>query len=96
MPEIFVGRSKDGKIRYLDQVPSGLACNCTCLVCNGPLVARKGKINEWHFAHENGQTHVDCIVGARNFLRRVAAEVLSHGLSTYQINSNQRKLYFAH
>lgn len=96
MPEIFVGRGGDGQIKYLSQVPSGLACQCTCLVCNGPLVARKGQINEWHFAHAGGQTHVDCIVGARNFLRKIAAEVLCQAPSMVRVKANQRKVSFAH
>jgi hypothetical protein len=45
-------------------------------MCMGPLIARKGPINDWHFAHESGQTHINCEVGARNYLRHVACEVL--------------------
>lgn len=32
-------------------VARGLACNCFCAACNAPLVARKGEINQHHFAH---------------------------------------------
>ncbi len=96
MPEIFVGRGEDGEFKYLSQVPSGLACQCTCLVCNGPLIARKGQINEWHFAHAGGQTHVDCIVGARNFLRKMAAEVLCRAPSMVRVKPNERRVSFAH
>ena len=34
-------------------VQSGKKCGCICPSCNIPLVARKGKINEWHFAHDS-------------------------------------------
>lgn len=80
MAEIYVARGADGAVKYLADVPSGLACDCTCLWCGGPMVAKKGAINEWHFAHENGQTHVNCLVGARNHLRRTAAQVLARML----------------
>ena len=34
-------------------VPSGRKCQCICPSCNIPLVARKGDVNEWHFAHDS-------------------------------------------
>jgi len=34
-------------------VPSGKKCACICPSCEIPLVARKGEINEWHFAHDS-------------------------------------------
>lgn len=36
---------------YIDDVPSGLACDCVCMACNMPVVARKGEANTHHFAH---------------------------------------------
>jgi len=34
-------------------VQSGKKCDCICPSCNLPLIARKGDINEWHFAHDS-------------------------------------------
>lgn len=34
-------------------VQSGKKCGCICPSCNIPLIARKGNINEWHFAHDS-------------------------------------------
>lgn len=35
----------------VDQVPRGKACNCTCIECGKPVVARQGLILEHCFAH---------------------------------------------
>ena len=76
MVTIFAGRDPHGVVRYLNEVPSGLACACSCLVCGSSLVAKKGTINDWHFAHESGQTNPQCQVGAENLLRELAVECL--------------------
>jgi len=34
-------------------VQSGKKCGCICPSCNIPLIARKGDVNEWHFAHDS-------------------------------------------
>lgn len=77
MVTIFAGRDASGAIRFLDQVSSGLGCGCSCMVCGAALVAKKGQINDWHFAHESGQTNPECAVGAANLLRKMAAQRLS-------------------
>ncbi len=38
-------------------VPRGNKCDCICLSCKTPLVARQGKIREWHFAHRSKLVH---------------------------------------
>ncbi|MFT3743941.1 MAG: competence protein CoiA family protein [Pyrinomonadaceae bacterium] len=40
-----------GEIVRLVDVPSGLACDCTCPICGQALVAKKGFTNQHHFAH---------------------------------------------
>jgi hypothetical protein len=37
----------------VSDVQSGKKCGCICPSCNIPLVAKKGNINEWHFAHDS-------------------------------------------
>ena len=34
-------------------VQSGKKCGCIFPSCNIPLIARKGDVNEWHFAHDS-------------------------------------------
>lgn len=43
---------QSNKIVDIDAVPSGLACNCICPSCKQPLLAKKGHIIKWHFAHQ--------------------------------------------
>lgn len=42
---------RDGRLLYIADVPSGLACRCVCACCSRPLVAKKGSIRRHHFAH---------------------------------------------
>lgn len=37
----------------VDDVQSGKKCGCICPSCNIPFIARKGDVNEWHFAHDS-------------------------------------------
>jgi hypothetical protein len=76
MVTIFAARHMSGETRYVGGVPRGAACQCFCLVCGSPMLARKGLINEWHFAHEHGQERPECRAGAANLLRRIAIEEL--------------------
>ena len=39
---------KNGNLISIDEVESGLKCNCFCPVCNSQLVARKGKERVHH------------------------------------------------
>lgn len=43
--------SRTNKLIHIDNVMSGLKCNCVCPGCGDKMVARKGKIKEHHFAH---------------------------------------------
>ncbi len=48
---------KDGKAININEVESGLFCNCYCPICNGKLVARKGKKKIHHFSHYKATTN---------------------------------------
>lgn len=67
---------ESGAVRFVGEVDRGAACGCFCPVCASPLIARQGRLKEWHFAHEASQERVECEVGALNMIRRVTAEVL--------------------
>lgn len=44
----------EGKLVNIEQVESGIKCNCICPACKKPLVAKKGEIRKYHFAHFSG------------------------------------------
>lgn len=54
----------------------GSSCGCFCPTCRSCVVAKKGPINEWHFAHEAGQERPECLVGALNLFSRLLLEHL--------------------
>ena len=49
--QLSYGRGADGRLLHVAEVPSGLACGCTCPGCGARLVARKGQEKVHHFAH---------------------------------------------
>ncbi|MDE2759370.1 MAG: competence protein CoiA family protein [Paracoccaceae bacterium] len=58
-------RKKDGRCIGINEVERGLRCGCICKACGHPLIARQGKIRDWHFAHADrsdckgmGETHL--------------------------------------
>lgn len=73
---IFAGLDANDAIRFVGDVPRGAACGCRCEACGAALVARRGDIRTWHFAHEASQERPDCFVGAVNLLRRLAIQRL--------------------
>ncbi len=51
---VTYGKDKDtGVPRYIEDVPSGLACKCVCPQCGGVLEAHKGKEQRHHFQHHS-------------------------------------------
>ncbi len=65
---------KDGKIVSIEQVESGLRCNCFCPACNGRLIARKGLEKQHHFAHYNSE---DCGKGIETIIHKLSKEIIS-------------------
>lgn len=69
---IFQALNADGKSVYIDDVPNGKNCDCTCAECGGKLIAKnKGRIKVHHFAHEN-----DSIRCSQTALHLLAKEIL--------------------
>lgn len=75
---------KDGRIRSVDEVARGLACECFCPSCTDAVMARQGEIREWHFAHA-GDSH--CDGGSESALHLAAKQLLleSGGLTVPEI-----------
>lgn len=58
---------------HISSVKSGLECNCSCPVCNAPLIARKGSIKSHHFAHIRNSK---CKAGNNDSLIYLIANIL--------------------
>lgn len=68
---------RDGRLHEPAQVPSGLACSCTCPGCGAALVAKKGNTKRWHFSHHNVVPGESC---AESAIHAAAKQVLlEHG-----------------
>jgi len=47
----FALRLEDNQLVDVSAVEKGIQCGCICPSCKTTLIARKGEVNEWHFAH---------------------------------------------
>ncbi|KPV94068.1 Competence protein CoiA-like family protein [Pseudoalteromonas sp. P1-9] len=50
--QLILARNNLGTLVHIDDVPSGLACECYCPDCGARLEARKGSVNRHHFSHD--------------------------------------------
>jgi len=73
MSSLF-GLDPTGCIVYISEVPRGLACQCRCVACGEPLIARQGAVREHHFAHASGRE--PCDVSHESLLHRYAKQVI--------------------
>ena len=49
---LFIDSNGKEEFFAVDEVISGRGCGCICPWCKIPLVARKGDVYNWHFAHK--------------------------------------------
>lgn len=72
-----------GKLKYgllgdtlvnIDEVKSGLDCNCLCPRCKAPLIARKGSKKAKHFAHYR---LADCNHGTETALHLMTKSIIA-------------------
>ena len=71
--KLTYGKDSNGRLVHVNDVPSGLACDCTCPECGARLIARKGKKNQHHFAHANG---ADCEGARMTALHMLAQQII--------------------
>ncbi len=64
---------RDDKLLTIEDVESGLKCNCVCPTCKKRLIARKGEIKEHHFAHDKGD---DCGQGVETAIHIISKEFI--------------------
>ena len=58
----------------IEEVESGLACNCVCPHCKAPLIARKGEQRIKHFAHYG---LADCNHGTETALHMMTKNIIA-------------------
>lgn len=63
---------KNGEIVSIDDIESGIACNCTCPACKEPLIAKKGSEKQHHFAHYDSE---DCGKGLETIIHKLSKEL---------------------
>ena len=71
--KLTYGKDSNGRLVHVDDVLSGLACDCTCPGCGASLIARKGEKNQHHFAHANG---ADCSGARMTALHMLAQQII--------------------
>lgn len=64
---------KTGSLVFIGDVERGDKCDCICPNCKAPLVAKKGKIKEHHFAH---RSEIECKGACESALHLLAKEIL--------------------
>lgn len=65
------GLNRLGSTVHISDVKRGKKCECFCLDCGTPLIARQGKKVVWHFAHA---VSIECF--GEGVLHRAAKEIL--------------------
>jgi len=85
-------------VRALDPTTrNGMACDCTCIGCGEPLVARQGDVMTWHFAHH---AVTDCPAAGESTLHLAAKTVLQRtrrlGLPHYTIGHRHQIMVAPH
>lgn len=80
----FGFETKTEQLVAVDSVPSGKACGCICPCCKTPLIARKGGVKEWHFAHLTrgtfNTTQYSCEYSFGLSVRMMARQLISGSL----------------
>jgi len=62
------------RLVHISEVGRGLGCDCSCVVCNERMVAKKGPEREHHFAHESNKQ--ECVTNHETLLHKFAKRVI--------------------
>jgi hypothetical protein len=65
-----------GKSVFINDVPNGISCDCTCEGCKKELIAIQGKSEnhrEWHFRHS---VDSDCLGGQETAIHKFAKQII--------------------
>lgn len=63
---------------HVKEVSRGLACQCRCVVCNEPLMARQGEVRLHHFAHASNRE--PCESNHETLLHKYAKQLITAAL----------------
>ena len=75
---MFIALDSNGQLITIENSIRGLACNCFCISCEEPVIARKGLIREHHFAHASQKE--SCNIQRESLLHLYAKEVIRNKL----------------
>lgn len=59
---------------HITEVDKGLACQCVCFECGETVIAKKGEINQYHFAHLSNKE--SCTIHPESILHKFAKQVI--------------------
>ena len=65
---------RNEQLVHVSEVDRGMRCECVCVVCRSPLIAKKGSVNRHHFAHAHT---VDCVGAAETALHLLSKELFA-------------------
>lgn len=68
------GFNEFNQLVHVKEVERGLACQCRCVVCDEPLVARQGEVRHHHFAHASNRE--PCESSHESLLHRYAKQLI--------------------
>lgn len=75
MSSVF-GLNECNELVHVSEVARGLSCQCHCVACNEPLVARQGAVRGHHFAHASNREA--CESSFESLLHRYAKQLVVH------------------
>lgn len=75
---MFVAFNLENKLVNITDVERGLACQCTCFTCGEEVIARKGEINEHHFAHTSNKD--SCVINTESLIHKYGKQVILDNL----------------
>ena len=78
---MLIALNLENKLVHIIDVERGLACRCTCFTCGDEVIARKGEINEHHFAHASNKD--SCIINTESLIHRYGKQVILDSLSVH-------------
>lgn len=72
------GFNEFNQLVHVKEVERGLACQCRCVVCDEPLIARQGEVRHHHFAHASNRE--PCESNHESLLHRYAKQLIVEAL----------------
>lgn len=76
----LVAEAADGSLVHVDNVVSGLGCQCRCPGCERRMVAKKGSVQSHHFAHHSVHDGSICTSAGETALHKFAKALLDERL----------------